>query len=305
MSIYILIKKICDNAKYIWSYSSCTTKRYKDILYFFARQMNITSIEEVDEKKVKEFILYGRTERAWEIQTHISYYNTLKVFLRWCVKEGYLEKDPLVNVVCPKPDKKLPQRLSAKQANLLLDTVNNYPYKWNFLRVRNYAILATLIYTGLRKEELLNLKYSDVDVDQLTIFVRLGKGRKDRIIPMTYNLAEALGNYLIERRRLNRTCQEFFVSRVNNIGFDYCSLRRLITQMRKATNLKFTAHSLRHTFATLMVEGGCDIYSLSKMMGHSDIKTTTLYLSATTGHLRSQITKHPLSGNSGQISNYG
>ena len=64
--------------------------------------------------------------------------------------------------------------------------------------------------------------------------------------------------------------------------------------MRDASRLKFTIHKLRHTFATLMLEGGVDIYSLSKMMGHSDIKTTTIYLSASAEHLRSQMTKHPL-----------
>ena len=64
--------------------------------------------------------------------------------------------------------------------------------------------------------------------------------------------------------------------------------------MRKSSGIIFSVHKLRHTFATLMLEGGCDIYSLSKMMGHSDIKTTTIYLAASAEHLRSQMTKHPL-----------
>ena len=71
-------------------------------------------------------------------------------------------------------------------------------------------------------------------------------------------------------------------------------LKNLAVQLRKASKINFTIHKLRHTFATLMLEGGCDIYSLSKMMGHSDIKTTTIYLSASTEHLRLQMTKHPL-----------
>ncbi len=78
------------------------------------------------------------------------------------------------------------------------------------------------------------------------------------------------------------------------MGFTSSGLKRLVGQLKKASGLSFTIHKLRHTFATLMLEGGCDIFSLSKMMGHSDIKTTTIYLSATAEHLRSQITKHPL-----------
>ena len=64
--------------------------------------------------------------------------------------------------------------------------------------------------------------------------------------------------------------------------------------IKSTSGVKFTIHGLRHTFATLMIEGGCDIYSLSKMMGHSDIKTTTIYLSASVEHLRDQMKKHPL-----------
>jgi site-specific recombinase XerD len=64
--------------------------------------------------------------------------------------------------------------------------------------------------------------------------------------------------------------------------------------MRQSSGLKFTLHKLRHTFATLMLEGGCDIYSLSKLMGHENINTTTIYLAASAEHLRAQIAKHPL-----------
>jgi site-specific recombinase XerD len=71
-------------------------------------------------------------------------------------------------------------------------------------------------------------------------------------------------------------------------------IKRLVEAIREASGIKFTIHKLRHTFATLMLEGGCDIFSLSKMMGHSDIKTTTIYLAASAEHLRAQMIKHPL-----------
>jgi site-specific recombinase XerD len=107
-------------------------------------------------------------------------------------------------------------------------------------------------------------------------------------------LAQSLKRYFEERKRLNKTCPEFFVSLNRNCGFTESGLKNLVLKMRQASGLKFTIHKLRHTFATLMLEGGCDIYSLSKMMGHSDIKTTTIYLYASAEHLRAQMTKHPL-----------
>jgi site-specific recombinase XerD len=111
---------------------------------------------------------------------------------------------------------------------------------------------------------------------------------------MCYQLAENLKKYLTERTRLNKTCPEFFASLNRNKGFTDIGLKRLTDGIRRAAGIQFTIHKLRHTFATLMLEGGCDIFSLSKMMGHSDIKTTTIYLAASAEHLRSQITKHPL-----------
>jgi len=78
------------------------------------------------------------------------------------------------------------------------------------------------------------------------------------------------------------------------VGFTDTGMKRLVEKMNAASGIKFSAHKLRHSFATMMLEGGCDIYSLSRMMGHSDIKTTTIYLAATAEHLRDQIGKHPM-----------
>lgn len=78
------------------------------------------------------------------------------------------------------------------------------------------------------------------------------------------------------------------------MGFGESGIKRLVEKISKTSQVKFTIHKHCHTFATLMLEGGCDIYSLSKMMGHSDIKTTTVYLAASAEHLREQILKHPL-----------
>lgn len=176
----------------------------------------------------------------------------------------------------------------------LLEISYNYPYDYKYLRYRNHAIFSTFIFAGLRKKELLSLKYTDVDIDNLSIFVRQGKGAKDRVIPMSFTLAQTLKKYLEERKRLNRTCSAFFTSLNRDMGFTDIGLRRLVRKIRATAKIPFTIHKLRHTFATLMLEGGCDIYSLSKMMGHSDIKTTTIYLAASAEHLRSQMTKHPL-----------
>ena len=162
------------------------------------------------------------------------------------------------------------------------------------MRARNHAVLATFLYTGLRKKELLRLRFLDVDLTNLSIFVYRGKGGKDRSVPICQSLAEILSVYMKERQHIRRTCPEFFTSFTHNMGMCDSALRRVIARLREASGIGFSAHRLRHAFATLMLEGGCDIYSLSRMLGHSDISTTTIYLAASAEHLRAQMMKHPL-----------
>lgn len=198
------------------------------------------------------------------------------------------------DIEVPKMEKKLPSKLTKQDAIRILEVVDNYPYDNKFLRYRNYAIFSTFIMCGLRKQELLNLKYTDVDIENLSIFIRQGKGSKDRVIPINYRLAESLQKYIEVRKKAYKTCPEFFTSYTYDMGFTESGIKRLVERINEASGIKFHVHKLRHTFATLMLEGGCDIFSLSKMMGHSDIKTTTIYLAASVQHLRGQILKHPL-----------
>jgi site-specific recombinase XerD len=294
MDIELLSQNFCDYSTSIKGYSKNTIRRYRTMTSSFCRLAGITEISEITDDKVRAVFYKGRLERKWSVNTYIAYRKSLLVFFRWCVKQGYMEKNPIIDIEVPKMEKRLPTKLTKQDSLKLLELVYNYPYDYKFLRYRNHAIFSTFIFAGLRKQELLSLKFTDVDTDNLTIFVQQGKGGKDRIIPMSFTLAQSLKRYKDERKRLNKVNPEFFCSLRGNVGFTINGLQKLVEQMRVSFKVPFTIHKLRHTFATLMLEGGCDIYSLSKMMGHSDIKTTTIYLYASAEHLRSQITKHPM-----------
>lgn len=294
MDISILSQKFCEYSMSIRGYSKDTIRRYRQIVSYYHRFAKISLISEVTDENVRALFYYGRTERNWSVNTFIVHHKSLMVFFRWCVKQGYMSKNPIEEIEVPRLEKKLPPKLNKQNALQLLEVVYNYPYEYRFLRYRNHAIFAMFIFAGLRRQELLNLKFADVDIENLSIFVRQGKGSKDRVVPMSYTLALSLKRYVEERKRLAKTCPEFFASLNRNRGFTDTGMKRLVQIMRQSSGIKFSVHKLRHTFATLMLEGGCDIYSLSKMMGHSDIKTTTIYLYASADHLRAQITKHPL-----------
>lgn len=294
MDIEILMVKFLDNARYMRGLSPMTLLSFRQIILNYKNTSGIKNIEEANEKNVREFFIRGRTERNWKPSSFIRFYVSLSVFFRWCVESGYLTGILTEGIELPKVEKRLPRKMTKQEAMKLLDVTYNYPYDYKYLRYRNHAIFSMFIFAGLRKSELLNLKLANVDVENLTIFVNQGKGSKDRIIPMSFTLAQSLKRYLEERKRLGKTCPEFFASLNRNTGFRSIGLRRLVDKLRVASGLRFTVHKLRHTFATLMLEGGCDIYSLSRLMGHSDIKTTTIYLAASAEHLRAQMTKHPL-----------
>ncbi len=294
MNIRVLVLKFCDYSVCFKGYSKATIERYKAVSRIYSNQANIEDMEEISSDNLRNFFFMGRTKRNWGANTFVQYHKTLGVFFRWCIKEKYMENNPLIDIEIPKIPKKMPPKLTREQALRILEVAYNYPYKYTFLRSRNYAIFATFLFSGIRKKELLNLLFSDVDLENMSIFVRQGKGNKDRMVPISYKLADILIKYLNERKRLKKTCPEFFASLNRNMGLTEIGIKRLVESIRKASGVEFTIHKLRHTFATLMLEGGCDIYTLSRMMGHNDIKTTTIYLSASMGHMKSEIGKHPL-----------
>lgn len=294
MEIKILNHKFCDYSNFIRGYSKDTIRRYDTGIRNFCKVADVSEIEQVNQDNVRNYFYYGRTVKNWGSNSFITYHKTLIVFFRWCVDQGYLKINPAEKIELPKPQRKLPPKLTRQEALRILEVVYNYPYKYQYLRSRNHAIFSTFLFAGLRKKELLRLKYTDVDLQNMSIFIYQGKGSKDRVVPICSKLAESLERYLPERKRLNKTCPEFFTSLNRNIGLTETGIKRLVESIREASGIKFTIHKLRHTFATLMLEGGCDIFSLSKMMGHSDIKTTTIYLAASAEHLRAQMIKHPL-----------
>jgi site-specific recombinase XerD len=218
----------------------------------------------------------------------------LVVFFRWCVERNHLPSNPADGIETPKLTKTLPARLTKQEATRLLEYIENYPWPYTFQRWRNHAIFATFLHAGLRKRELLRLKMIDLDLENQSLFVRQGKGGKDRIVPVSATLAGSLRRYLKERSRLGKACPEVFTSLNRDMGFTDQGLKNLVAAARRMTGMHLRVHTLRHSFATLMLEGGCDLFSLSKMMGHSDIKTTTIYLAASAAHLRTQMMKHPL-----------
>lgn len=295
MKIQEIHEAFCQYQETIKNYRPTTIQGYKETLKTFLRACpEVERIDEVSFLIAQKFFFWGRSARNWKPSTFISHHKRMNVFFKWSHERKFITENPFELIEKPRLEKSLPKRLSKQEALGIIEASTCLPYPTPFLRYRNHAIFATFLYCGLRKSELLTLKVTDVDLTNMVISIRHGKGNKDRVVPIPFQLIAVLEKYLHERKQLNRTSLYFFVS-VNRDGrLTDSGLKRLVLRIREASGTYFYIHMLRHTFATLMIEGGCDIYSLSKMMGHNDIKTTTIYLSASVEHLRGQMTKHPL-----------
>lgn len=271
-----------------------TIRWYKQTLGTLLKFDNLTDVRQMTKGVLEQWILYGRTHRKWSAKTANGYMDAISLFLDWCAKNGHISENPMKQIERPKIPFKVPKHLTLQQAELLLDWTK--AMRWSFAneRARAIAIIATFIYTGIRKTELMNLKMFDVNLETGNILVKAGKGDKDRVIKINPRLHGYLSNYLQDREKMNRNTPYFFVSLFEDRKMSESTLKRLFDKLSKKSGIHVHPHLLRHTFAVLMLEGEADIYAVSKMLGHSRLQTTEIYLSATTKMLESQINKHPL-----------
>jgi site-specific recombinase XerD len=260
----------------------------------FVEYLGLSNIEQIDKSTVEKYLMDRKLERNWKPTTIRNNIQALQSFLDYCMQEGYISENPIRDIRMPKLRKKLPKALEQEDAMRLLEWTYSASFRYEFNRIRSRAVIAMFLFTGVRKSELLDLKISDVRIKEKILRVECGKGGKDRLIPMNSKLIGILKEYLASRVSHQKTSPYFFASLRGDNRMGYMTIRRLFDRLKKELSIRVYPHKLRHTFATLMLQGNCDLYALSNMLGHSDLKTTTIYLALTTGHLKNQINKHPL-----------
>ncbi|MCM8780058.1 MAG: site-specific tyrosine recombinase XerD [Candidatus Omnitrophica bacterium] len=200
----------------------------------------------------------------------------IKVFYRFLVRERILSQDPTSLMESPKLWKKVPAVLSLAEIEALL----NQPDRKGKFGIRDKAILETMYATGMRISETADLKLEDANLD--VGYLRcLGKGSKERIIPLGKKAIEALGAYMRESRPLILGKRESPYLFLNRFGkrISRQSLWKMVKKYAKLAHVKtqIKPHILRHSFATHLLERGADLRSVQEMLGHSDISTTQIY----------------------------
>lgn len=295
MTIQKLHEQFCEYQAVFKGYQRTTIHGYKDSLrVLLVFNPDIQSVEDIDEIEAQRFFYWGRREREWKPSTYITYHKRLKVFYDYLKVNGIVQNNPFENIDKPKIGHRLPKGLSKDQAKQILDSALHDSGTKLFTRMRNHALYAVFLFAGLRRSEVLNLMVKDVDLTNNRISIHSGKGNKDRFVPISHTLHNILSRYVSLRSENYKYSEYFFVSSNRDERLTENGLKHVQDDMVVLVGFKFHLHQLRHTFATLMLDGGCNIYTLSQILGHSDIKTTTIYLSTSSELLKSEIFKHPL-----------
>ena len=200
---------------------------------------------------------------------------SIRVFCNFVAHEGLVEVSPFEGVEIPKVPKTFPQVLTEEQIAKLIKAAGGK--KW--LDVRNRAILLTFLDTGVRLSELVQLDLEDLNLPAATLHIRRGKGGKERHVFIGRTLHKALRKWLEVRGYAMRE-KALFVTR-RDTRIDKRNVQRTLEHLAKKAGLagaRITPHLLRHTFATHYVRNGGDPFSLQRILGHSDIKTTMIYV---------------------------
>lgn len=279
----VILNPLCDQIKEYLNYvileqnlTTNTKESYSNELKkygLFLSQKNISDIKNITYDHI---ICYLKMldEDGLKPQSISHFITVIRNFHKYFMKIGYLDRDVSKNIDQPKLMKKLPSTLSIEEVDILLDIETVTPFDY-----RNKAMLELIYGTGLRISELLSLTLNDVDLVNCTVRC-MGKGRKERTVPINDYIIESLSNYLNVRSQLEKK-QKYHELFLNNHGKPitrqgfFKILKKLLLEKGLSTNV--SPHTLRHSFATHLLENGADLRVIQEMLGHSDISTTRIY----------------------------
>ena len=216
--------------------------------------------------------------------------SSLKHFFIFLVKKKIINSNPVTSFSGPKNIKPLPKSMSIIDVNSLLDA----PDSSSFIGLRDKAMLELLYATGVRISELVNLQYNNIDLNRSLIKV-MGKGSKERMIPFGDNALSWLTEYIEFRRKnnLSLNSRDFFISqqgtKITRQAFWHRVKQYLI---QTSLPMEVSPHTLRHAFATHLLNNGADLRSVQLLLGHSDLSTTQIYTHIAKQRLSEMVKEH-------------
>lgn len=275
------------------NFSGHTILNYKLDLFDFKKFLKDSPVEGVDYLSLRKYLAYlkGNNLTNRTISRRLS---CLRSFFKFLFREGLIKNNPTLMLSTPKQDKLLPIFLTEDEVVKLIEA----PSADTVLGLRDRAILETLYSTGMRVSELVSLDIDNIDFVSTTVKNVLGKGKKERSLPLGNRALSAINKYLSNRNSHKKKIKEtniLFLNK-NNGRITDKGIRKIINKYIHKASLKsgISPHTLRHSFATHLLNGGADLRSVQELLGHANLSTTQIYTHLTTDKLKSVYDKaHP------------
>ena len=256
------------------NYSQTTVKGYLKIVEAFANYFH-RSPDQLGPEQIRAYQVYLFTGRKLNARTVGHHTAALRFFFCKTLKRAY----PIEEVPYPKTPRRLPTILTKEEAIRLIDAASNLFHR---------AMLMTAYSTGMRREEVCQLKVEDIDSKRMLIRIRQGKGRRDRDVPLSPKVLETLREYW----RWMKPKTYLFPGTVNGLRADKPITAKMLweacqeAKQRAGITKAVAPHLLRHSFATHLVEGGADLPTVQALLGHADLKPTSIYLHLSERHIK-------------------
>lgn len=281
------INKYLDYLKYEKKLSNNTFLSYEYNLKQFYEYLNNKNILNLTTDEIRKFLYQDK----FTAKTRAHYLTVIHSFYNFLEDNNYIKDNPTENIKLPKLAKKLPEFLSIEEVDKLLNInpTNIYDH-------RNIAMMETIYGCGLRVSELCSLKVSNIDFNECVIRV-MGKGAKERIVPMNDRCISALKDYIDNYRsyllKLN-TSEYVFINHagtnISRVGF-FKILKKICNDA--GIKKEVSPHTLRHSFATHLLNNGADLRVIQELLGHSNLTTTQIYSHVCQEKIKNDYDNHP------------
>lgn len=288
----ILIDKYITYLKIEKGYSQNTFYAYyKDLKFFFKYlQQENKNFFSITSLSVQEF-LSSLTALNLSAKTRARFYSSIKGFYKFLYRNSEINEFPFKDIEYPFVRRKLPEFLTKDEINKMLGV----KFQNNFEGIRNNAFIELLYASGLRISEIASVKLENFNFEINFVKV-IGKGSKERIVPFNTSAAKYIKKYLKEREKIERGIGNYLFVTKKGRPLTRQGLWKIIKKIavKSGIDKNITPHTIRHTFATHLLEGGADLRSIQQMLGHSNISTTEIYTHTDITHLKEQHLKyHP------------
>ena len=256
----------------------------KDVAGHVGPETITEHIISADTEYLRSFLSY-LAESNYSPATMARKIATLRSFYKWLERNQAIDSNPMTLIRTPKQKKRLPKAIDVEQVEKLLSAPNDK----TLLGARDRAILETLYSTGIRVSELVGINFSDIDETGQAIVIR-GKGRKERIVPLGSHAMDAVSHYsgVLDANNIPSGSDDPLFINKHSTRLSTRSVRRKVSKYLEQVGLdpSISPHTLRHSFATHLLDNGADLRSVQELLGHQSLSTTQIYTHLTTKRMR-------------------